>query len=113
MTVLGGILLLTAVVSVIVQGSGLIRLRRRSPRVGMVRTAWCRVIAAFLYIGIGVVSITRPHASGVVGVSVFIAVQFLWWGNSALDLRLSGRQPENRRTISNYQEVNQRGHTLE
>jgi hypothetical protein len=55
---------------------------------GLVRTSFFRVLAAALYVGFGVVSLSSPSTTGVLSLVVFTYVQAQWQLNSVLDIRL-------------------------
>lgn len=97
--VLSGVFLLVSVSSLGMQASAWWRLHRQGAtgaRVaaeahhGLVRTATCRVIAAALYVGLGVTSVLAKTSPGL-ALGIFTVVQVLWQGNALADLRLRRR----------------------
>jgi hypothetical protein len=57
---------------------------------GLLRTSLCRVIAAILYVGFGVVALTSTPTLPVMSLAVFTFVQLLWQTNAVADVRLRG-----------------------
>lgn len=91
-TILGGILLAVAFISLTIYVIALERLLLAgSRRPGLVRTATCRVIGAILYVGVALATILAPDTGPVVGLGVFVIVQLIWQGNAIADVRLGHR----------------------
>jgi len=61
---------------------------------GLLRTAICRVIAAVLYVGVGVATLILYPGWEIFALMVFIVVQVLWWVNAGADVLL--RRKSNR-----------------
>jgi len=61
---------------------------------GLLRTAVSRVIAAILYVGVGVATLILLPGWEIFALMVFIAVQVLWWVNAGADVLL--RRKSNR-----------------
>lgn len=88
-TVLGGILLMVAIMSLVVYLLALGRLLTRPRRPGLVRTAACRVGAAVLYVVVGLTATLGYHGAPVVALATFIAVQLVWQSNAIADVALA------------------------
>jgi hypothetical protein len=88
---LGGLLLGVSLVSVLTYMVALGQLLSGPRRVGLVRTALCRLFAALLYVGVGLMTL-HTHAQGpLIGLGVFTAVQVMWQANAVADVRLARR----------------------
>lgn len=94
---LGGILLVVAIVSLTVYLLALERLLTRPRRAGLVRTAACRVGVAVLYVIVGLTAATGYHGAAAVALVTFIAAQLVWQANSVADVALTRRSPRPRR----------------
>jgi hypothetical protein len=86
---LGGLLLAVSLVSVVVYMSALGQLLVGEKRPGLVRTAICRLLAALLYVGVGLATLESGQQGPLVGLAVFTIVQLMWQANSIADVRLS------------------------
>jgi hypothetical protein len=96
-TILATLFLIVSVESVVVQARSLWRLLswnyddtsdHRRIHDGMLRTAICRVIAAAIYVCVGVVTLIAQQALPVLALVVFSFVQLMWQGNAFADVRL-------------------------
>jgi UDP-N-acetylmuramyl pentapeptide phosphotransferase/UDP-N-acetylglucosamine-1-phosphate transferase len=96
-TVLAWLFLVVSVVSTVVQGTAFVKILRwrykgtdKKARVhfAMVRTAGCRVMAAAIYIAVGITTLLAQQALPVLALVVFSFVQILWQANSFADVRL-------------------------
>jgi hypothetical protein len=96
-TVLGVLFLGVSAVSLLIQVAALRRLYRW-PEIGghtqnvvyrgLLRTSACRVLAAMLYVAMGIATLLARSTLPVVALSVFTAVQILWQANAFADVRL-------------------------
>ncbi|MGH3796034.1 MAG: hypothetical protein ACREQ5_38970 [Candidatus Dormibacteria bacterium] len=93
---LGGILLVVAIVSLTVYLLALERLLTRPRRAGLVRTAACRVGVAVLYVIVGLTAATGYHGAAAVALVTFIAAQLVWQANSVADVALTRRSAADR-----------------
>ena len=57
----------------------------------MMRTVACRVLAASLYVGVGITGLLAQQVLTVLALAVFSFVQILWQVNSVADIRLRRR----------------------
>lgn len=92
-TVAAIIYLSVSVLNAASQTVSLIYLRRRAPiqrRVhrALVRTATWRVVAAYLYVGVGIVTFAVPPVLAVLALSVFSFTQIVWQVNAFADMAL-------------------------
>lgn len=96
-TILAILFLIVSTVSTAIQSVSLWRLCRwhyadtpqqRHIHYGMVRTAGCRVLAAAIYVGVGVTTLLAQQALPVLALVVFSFVQMLWQANALADVRL-------------------------
>lgn len=90
--VLGWSLLGVALVSLTIYLLALWRLLHHPPHPGLRRTAACRVVAAVLYVGVALATLTDADAGPVIGLGVFIAAQLMWQAMAVLDVRLARRK---------------------
>lgn len=94
---LGVLFLVVSAVSLVIQGASLRRLYHW-PEIGghtqnlvyrgLLRTSACRVLAALLYVGMGIATLLARSTLPVMALSVFTAVQMLWQANAVADVRL-------------------------
>lgn len=99
------IYLLVSVLNAVSQTGSLIYVRRTAPiqrRVhrGLVRTASWRVVAAYLYVGVGVVTFTAPPVLAVLALSVFSFTQIVWQANAFADMALRRHLAEHTEPIT-------------
>lgn len=103
--VASAIFLLVAMTSLVIQFVSLHRIRkqtgadspaRRLAAKGLRRTSASRVAAALIYLMLAIGSLYFPEDMGISAVVVFTLVQFIWWTNAILDVRL-------RRTLADPQ----------
>lgn len=89
--------LVVSIISTTTQGVSLGRLtrwqwplspRRRRVHAAMVRTAVCRVVAAAVYVGVGISTLIAQETLPFLALVVFSAVQLMWQANSVADIRL-------------------------
>lgn len=90
-TLLGALLLAASLVSTVVYMRAIGQLIGAPRRAGLLRTAWCRLGAALLYVGVGLATL-ETHTSGPrIGLAVFTFTQMVWWVNARADVRLARR----------------------
>lgn len=90
-TLLGSLLLAVSLVSVVIYMASLGQLLIRARPPGMIRTSICRLLAALLYVGVGLITLETHETGPLVGLGVFTAVQLMWQANSIADVMLSRR----------------------
>jgi hypothetical protein len=88
---LGGLLLAVSLVSVLTYMVALGQLLSGPRRPGLVRTGFCRLAAALLYVGVGLLTLHTHTQGPLVGLGVFTIVQIMWQANSVADVRLARR----------------------
>jgi hypothetical protein len=88
-TLLGALLLAVSLVSVVVYMSALGQLLIGEKRPGLVRTAMCRLLAALLYVGVGLATLESGQQGPLLGLAVFTLVQLMWQANAIADVRLT------------------------
>lgn len=91
-TLLGFLLLTVSLVSVLIYMVALGQILVNEHQQGMVRTAVCRLLAALLYVGVGLLTIQTHEKGPLVGLGVFTVVQLMWQFNSIADLLLVRRR---------------------
>jgi len=69
---------------------------------GLLRTAVSRVIAAILYVGVGIATLTGPSGWEIFILMVFIVVQVLWWVNAGADVLLRRYIAKSNRVSAKY-----------
>lgn len=69
---------------------------------GLLRTSVCRVIAAILYVGVGIATLTLPPGWEIFVLMVFIVVQVLWWINAGADVFLRRYIEKSNRVSGEY-----------
>jgi hypothetical protein len=85
-TLLGGLTLAVSLISVTIYMAALGQILIGEHRPGLVRTAACRIVAALLYVWVGLTTL-REHAQGpLLGLGVLTAAQFIWWVNAGADV---------------------------
>jgi hypothetical protein len=90
-TLLGALLLTASLISTVIYMSAIGQLIAGPRRAGLLRTAWCRLIAALMYVGVGLVTL-ETHTSGPkIGLAVYTFAQMIWWVNARADVRLARR----------------------
>lgn len=93
--ILAWVFLTVSIVAAAMQAMALARLTRDPDRGlvagGLRRTGVCRVVAAFAYVALAVMSLLNLGGSGVLAVATFSAVQAMWITNGLLDVRLRRR----------------------
>lgn len=87
-----------SLVSVVIYMAALGQLLSGPKREGLVRTALCRLAAALLYVGVGLLTLHTNTEGPLVGLGVLTAVQVMWQTNAVADVRLARRF--RRRTMS-------------
>jgi hypothetical protein len=75
----------------------LYRLVHQPHHAGLVRTACCRVAAAFLYVCIAMSTLAGHKSSLIITLLVFITIQLLWQANSIADVMLTRRENKHHR----------------
>jgi len=88
MNVLGLVLLGVSLTSLCVYLVSLHKLLTGPRRLGLVRTALCRVTAACLYTIIAMATLANKPETGTISIVVFVVVQLMWQANSIADVRL-------------------------
>jgi hypothetical protein len=88
---LGGLLLAVSLVSVLTYMVAIGQLLSGPRRPGLVRTGFCRLAAALLYVGVGLLTLHTHTQGPLVGLGVFTIVQIMWQANSVADVRLARR----------------------
>lgn len=96
------VFLLVSCLSWVFQAAAFVRLSARRGRTaemrkvsnGYRRTAACRVLAATAYVVVGAVQVAGDGTLSFESLTVWIAVQVLWWLNSLADIRISRSQHE-------------------
>ena len=93
--------LTVSVVSLLIQGWAMHRLRVDKAGRGLKRTVACRVGCSVLYVGVGVNALVWHWAVLQVTFAVYAATAVTWWVNSRMDVR-RGRpaRPKRPRRIS-------------
>ncbi len=91
-TLLGGLLFVVSLISTVIYMSAIGQiLAADARRVGLLRTAWCRLLAALLYVGVGLATL-ETHVNGPrIGLAIFTFTQIVWWVNARADVRLARR----------------------
>lgn len=94
-TLLGGLLLAVSLISVLIYMVALGQLLAGPRRSGLVRTALCRLVAALLYVAVGLLTLHTHSQGPLVGLGVFTVVQVMWQANAVADVRLTRRSRRN------------------
>lgn len=97
MHLLGLTLLLVSLVSLTTYSISFYRLTQQAHHKGLVRTATCRIVAALIYIAVGVVSTVGSEYSTVVALIAFVIVQLIWQSNSIADVMITKRENKHAR----------------
>lgn len=92
---LGALTLGVSLVSVLTYMVALGQLLSGPRREGLVRTAACRLAAALLYVGVGLLTLHTNAEGPLVGLGVLTAVQVMWQSNAVADVRLARRSRRN------------------
>lgn len=90
-TLLGTLLLGVSLISVVIYMTALGQLLIHERQPGMLRTAICRLFAALLYVGVGLLTVVTNEKGPLIGLAVFTIVQLIWQANSVADVRLARR----------------------
>jgi len=92
----GLLLLAVSLVSLLTYLVSLHSLLTQPRRPGLVRTAICRVTAAFMYAVIAMSTLAGKPASILITLSTFTAIQLLWQVNSIADVLLTRQANKHR-----------------
>jgi drug/metabolite transporter (DMT)-like permease len=66
-------------------------------------------VAAVLYVGVALATLTDVATNAAVGLGVFIAAQLIWQVNSVLDVRLARRTAQHPRHYLTDRDIDQNG----
>lgn len=88
-----------SLLSLTVQSMSLMRIARQPiavkfAKAGLLRTAYCRVGASVIYVGLGISGLFRLPQTAMAAFIALVVVQGMWQLNGLLDSRLSHRLRE-------------------
>lgn len=88
-----------SLLSLAVQTTSLVRIMRQRitiklAKAGLLRTAYCRVGASVIYVGLGISGLLKVPQTAMAAFVALVVVQGMWQLNGLLDSRLSQRLRE-------------------